>query len=465
MKKLFIISMATFLFHCSTNKDSGNGLVGTWEVDANGIKYQFTLNSDSTISETLFGTTGKWRCQAGDSVKQERAQLLIKNESGVERWLYINGISESSLELAQAETPYSFKRASDDAKSAEPFDQFRLLFNSGGQDWLIVPLAKERINQLIGQFVPEHEMFTNGQALISTDSRFVAVLYNYMSSGIAVFNPQTKERLDYQELFRGEGCNSSYLIPNETGEPIIEQTSVCEEGDPTKKYFTIDNQGKIKPSEGNTSSKETQVLRRLMLQAWGSGKYKETNEGSKIEFNGDDGQDNGVDHRTAGTFKQRGDWLTVILEETLDMGGGNRSSLFKKEGDEWISKTTPELLPGVPDTLIDLNGDGKEELIMRDRQWNSAGANITYVFYAQNAAGQFKKLSDIAKSTEGYSPMQFSEDNKCIVSELKYALAGDVVVIKISTTRSWWIAQENSSGSEKEVMTYSWDGTTFGIEN
>ena len=187
--------------------------------------------------------------------------------------------------------------------------------------------------------------------------------------------------------------------------------------------------------------------------------------GDKITFDDDDEQDNGIDHWTEGSFQRQGEWLNIILEETVEMSGSSRSALFKKDGTEWVAQFSPELLPGVPDTLIDLNADGKEELIMKERNWNSAGANINYVFYARNPAGEFKKISDIAKSIEGYSPMQFTKDNPSHFSELKYVPSGGVVMIKVNTTRSWWLEQERGSEQEKETITYSWDGTALQIKH
>src|SRR5689334_12283138 len=109
MKNLCIALMSAVLFGCGMSNESKDGIVGTWEVNANGIIYQITLSPDSTLTETLFGTLGRWQWKAGDSTTSEPAHLTLLNGGGTERWFFVNKVSETSLDLVAADNPISLK--------------------------------------------------------------------------------------------------------------------------------------------------------------------------------------------------------------------------------------------------------------------------------------------------------------------------------------------------------------------
>lgn len=102
--------------------------------------------------------------------------------------------------------------------------------------------------------------------------------------------------------------------------------------------------------------------------------------------------------RSEASYRMRGNVAIVEVSDHDDneMTSGYRSGLFTKENGTWKSMLEHELIRGRVDSVLDLNEDYSEELIVVNDVFGSAGGNSYHILYAVGDKLPYKEIGTFA---------------------------------------------------------------------
>lgn len=201
----------------------------------------------------------------------------------------------------------------------------------------------------------------------------------------------------------------------------------------------------------STMEPEKLVLR-LMKQKFHEVLYTETKENGIIVF-----EDTEEQAGLSGSFKLMNNYLVVTIKHSFpDMSYSFSTGIFVNEKNKWVSLLQEDLVFGKLDTLIDLNGDQKNELIIREVLYESTRKRDEYILYAQLTTKIYEKIQTIAID-EMHQTFSYYENNKRIESQLNFEKSGDHILIVVNEHRAWLNEENGKEATEEVSYKYQWD--------
>jgi uncharacterized protein (TIGR02145 family) len=196
------------------------------------------------------------------------------------------------------------------------------------------------------------------------------------------------------------------------------------------------------------SSKENydDLLRKIMVQHMNGmktlkGLYKETvNENGDIFF----GVETEAEHYSLkGSYQRKNDYLVFKLYFIYwdGIAEGSQTSIYKNDGKEWTSIFQEPIVDGVLDTIIDLNNDKADEIIMSVRTTGTRGKDPCdrLVLYGRKNSFFLEKIDVLAE--------RINSDGKLIKDySLSYEPESDGTVIVVKSVEG---ADLESDGPRK----------------
>jgi hypothetical protein len=222
-------------------------VVGFWQVSSGSLTFEMDLLTDSTVDETLFGKTGKWKYVPEDSVSKRSAKLVFYNEEkAFNEFTVVNG-NDSMLTLQGKDNQHQFVFSKMKSASLTPVDSIARFIASFDMTLPMPPSNSSRINA--GRaIVPEKEGLMPVSLLLSNDTLAVATFSGGWDYFVIVLDPRSKSRLEFRQLFHGEGCDASHAIDYRQAQTVIVQRAACEgekEGEKAAQCFAIQKSGKV----------------------------------------------------------------------------------------------------------------------------------------------------------------------------------------------------------------------------
>lgn len=119
--------------------------------------------------------------------------------------------------------------------------------------------------------------------------------------------------------------------------------------------------------------------------------YTESKNGDTIKF---EVVDKGFSMK--GIFRRIADYEVVTINEDINKTNTYCTAVFSQENGVWQSVFDNELEPGILDTIIDLNSDGKNEIIIQFYERRATSFDSRLVIYAKKEAQKYKSIGTIA---------------------------------------------------------------------
>ncbi len=140
-----------------------------------------------------------------------------------------------------------------------------------------------------------------------------------------------------------------------------------------------------------------------------------------------------------------GDYEVVTLHETEKDSSKYLSAIFAKENDVWQSVFENDLEPGKLDTIIDLNSDDKNEIIMQYYKRNATGFESKLVVYAKKEGQKYLPIGEIA-------PNYYRSANKKVSSTVELLQVADYTRLFVNTMEFDSLANNNEN--QRQVSSF-----------
>jgi hypothetical protein len=158
--------------------------------------------------------------------------------------------------------------------------------------------------------------------------------------------------------------------------------------------------------------------------------------------------------RSTASWRMRNDALIITINDIDDdeMTNQFRTGLFGKDPrGNWVSMLDHELIDGIFDTLIDLDQDYNDELIINNKMQTSAGGTDTYILYAVGQKLPYVKVDPFATAVVGANA--YVESTAC---KIEYAPGTENSIKVTQTTTS--TDEGGNAKSRTEINLFHWDG-------
>jgi hypothetical protein len=187
----------------------------------------------------------------------------------------------------------------------------------------------------------------------------------------------------------------------------------------------------------NSSTDEQKLLRKVMVE-WTTTHlnkpYSEESKNGMISFGWSPEVVATMDSAfLSGSYRTLNNFLIVALEENRE-GTSYYTGIFTREGSNWNSIFEANVIPGTLDTLLDLNSDGKPELIIEYSSNGNDSPSSEQFLYAIKSGEKYERIDRLAATFQSFG---FGRENLAKVSSIRFDNTETEIRIIVDEKRSW----------------------------
>jgi YARHG domain len=211
----------------------------------------------------------------------------------------------------------------------------------------------------------------------------------------------------------------------------------------------------------STETPEMQKLRGLMKQrvknVFGESAFKDSLANNVLYFK-QKSDDDGPDSFLKGIYRIKGNYQIITIQVVKaqdELLTSFSTGIFIRNGTEWKSMFEQDLVEGKLDTIIDLNGDHIDEVIVDDYRESSFMSEGDCFLYAQKNKPFLEKVDKISNRTSGGGLPSYTN------STISYPAneRDDQILIIVNTEKGFPKNDENGSVTmevHRATTTYRW---------